>query len=125
MAVLTEEQVVTVPGLRPEPITPIKLSQAMRLGAMTTEQMFGRPWNEDQSKACAIGAAYLGLGAPDGIVSSYSYDYVSRFGNGKSYRTPCLHDYAGNTLTGVIWHLNDDHKWPREKIAEWLEGLGL
>jgi hypothetical protein len=28
-------------------------------------------------------------------------------------------------LVTVVWHLNDAHRWSRERIADWLEGLGL
>lgn len=29
----------------------------------------------------------------------------------------------GSSLTNTIIHLNDDHKWSRERIADWLETL--
>lgn len=49
---------------------------------------------------------------------------------------PCANKYAvcpkacpytgrGATVMGVIMHLNDDHRWPRQKIADWLEQLDI
>lgn len=32
---------------------------------------------------------------------------------------------GGDHLTSIIVHLNDQHHWPREMIADWLEQAGL
>lgn len=37
--------------------------------------------------------------------------------------SPC--DYPRRPLNEVIVHLNDGHKWSREKIAEWLDIIAI
>lgn len=29
------------------------------------------------------------------------------------------------TVHGAVMHLNDFHEWPRESIADWLDGLDI
>jgi hypothetical protein len=29
------------------------------------------------------------------------------------------------TVTGIVMHLNDEHSWPRENIADWLDSLDM
>lgn len=36
---------------------------------------------------------------------------------------PACDDTTGWSLTNTIIHLNDDHEWTRERIADWLETL--
>lgn len=102
----------------PEQTKPLKLSEAIRLGAMMTEQTFGEFGDDDRT--CAIGAAQKALGLPvsakgplNGLLHSRQAD------------APCGHGSATWTVGSLIMHLNDDDKWPREKIADWLEGMGL
>ena|SRR5688572_14007077 len=88
----------------PETVTPLRLSEAIRLGClMVPVQAFDEPGND--RAACVIATA---------IRAGAEYMNVLE---------PCpaegCRDYAG------LAHLNDNHRWSRERIADWLEGLGL
>lgn len=101
----------------PERTKPLKLSEAIRLGAMMTEQTFGE--FGDDERTCAIGAAQKALGLPvsgEGLLNALLHE--------RRADAPCGHE-ARWTVGSLIMHLNDDDKWPREKIADWLGGLGL
>ena len=113
---LTAPPITEAPAT-PEATKPLKLSEAIRLGAMMTEQTFGEFGDDDRT--CAIGAAQKALGLP---VSDNGP--LLHLLHARSAAAPCGH---GSTWSvgGLIIHLNDDDRWPREKIADWLEGLGL
>lgn len=110
---------VTVPV---ETVTPIKPSEAIRLGCLTTVQGFGFVWGTDEDgtprtgkhngQACVMGAAILGGFTPDAFWRGHSLPCPA------CDRRPCAD-------LGTPAHLNDDHRWPRERIADWLEGIGL
>ena len=113
---LTATPVTEAPAA-PETTKPLKLSEAIRLGAMMTEQTFGE--FGDDERTCAIGAAQKALGLPvsaNGPLVNLLHD--------RSADAPCGHDDSWS-VGALIVHLNDDDRWPREKIADWLEGLGL
>lgn len=102
-----------------ETVTPIKPSEAIRLGCLIApEQAFGN-YIVPSGAACALGAMALGW---DGVVSIAStnraHDAVGLVANRDCPETGCR---------SAAWvpHLNDDHLWSRERIAAWLEGLGL
>lgn len=104
----------------------MRLSDAIRLGAMASEQGFGTIW--DHGKTCALGAAYLAAGL-------FNRDHcVAR---GAASRTFPVIDvsieqcpvYGGTVVrcfhgpkdvVNVITHLNDIHEWTREQIADWV-----
>lgn len=103
----------------PDQAHPLKLSEAIRLGAMMTEQTFGE--FGDESKTCGIGAAQLALGEPVGF-SGGLFALLNQ-----SPRVACPqagHDHS-STVGALIVHLNDGEQMPREKIADWLETIGL
>lgn len=101
----------------------MRLSEAMRLGAMWRPQGFGQLWQErvDGSFAsCALGAAFEALGCAPGTS-------VVRL-RGATWRwlamaagCPACHRAA--TREWVIEHLNDWHNWTREAIADWVETI--
>ncbi len=41
----------------------------------------------------------------------------------RSFKCPkcSIFDISGCGILGVLFHLNDDHKWRREEIGEWLD----
>jgi hypothetical protein len=98
-----------------EVVTPIKPSEAIRLGCLLApRQAFGR-YGDGIEEACATKAMHLGYG--DAIRAATGYYPALR-----SLGCPvCDQDGTYNRLA----HLNDDHRWSREQIADWLEGLGL
>lgn len=98
-------------------LTNMRLSEAIRLGAMTGPQCFGA-WRRDDA-TCAIGAAGVAISF-QGIDISEAFPIMRRVAS-------CpLGDVLGSHcrwVCHVIQHLNDDHKWTREQIADLVEGL--
>jgi hypothetical protein len=124
----------------------MKLSEAIRLGSMLGPQVRGRLGNATDG-TCAIGAAAV-AGVPtetrisDGtiIIGEPRYGVgrgprISRVPKGESYEAVAEHIAvifrhetdcpAGCGLNGeqvftLIPHLNDDHEWTRERIADFV-----
>lgn len=109
----------------------MKLSEAIKEGAKIRPQSFGQFFggtdNPHEITSCAIGAAYeaaCGMAsirdANDGLVELGKAVHVDF----KSYVTEPL--FGRNLgLYRTIIMLNDDSKWTREQIADWLETIGL
>jgi hypothetical protein len=113
----TEPSVVTPAS--PESGSPLRLSEAIRLGAMTTDQAFGTLVDE-RGAMCAEGAAIAALGGdPHSDDLSVVLDRRADvpMPDGCSHRLP--------SLQPAIHHLNDYHRMPRHEIADWLAGMGL
>lgn len=97
----------------------LKLSEAIRLGSMMRPQCFEDYYRNGGS--CALGAALEAVGHP--------------FGNNHPGREedrwpilltvdamPCP-EHCGQPMFNAITHLNDFHRWPRERIADWVESI--
>lgn len=124
--------------------TPLRLSEAIRLGSLLVPQCFDRTFSydtEDDARAepthaCAIGAAMLALGLKEeNIVNE---DII---GDRWPWTTAILgcdlqpvpsHPVLGRrhnwsvcsnlfTIAQYVAHLNDCHRWTREEIAGWIE----
>lgn len=101
----------------------MKLSDAIRLGALLHPQCFGMLWEQNlnlQLRAtCALGAAYHAAGiVRHGCVdvrdAEATFPIMAREvecpgGCGRV-------ENCGDTVA----HLNDDHRWSREQIADWV-----
>lgn len=102
-----------------------ELAEFIRTGAgRRTEQAFG-DYFDGENASCALGAAYEAM-------------YRLPKHPGKSTRDldwffDCLDTVKACPAEGckkrlflaaIIVHLNDDHRWSREQIAEWLEKNG-
>jgi hypothetical protein len=85
------------------------------------EQAFGH-YFEGRRASCALGAAYEGM-----------YRLPREAGGVRPVHLERLFDCLENTLRScpegckkrlalgaMILHLNDDHLWPRERIAQWV-----
>lgn len=112
---------------------PLKLSEAMRLGAMSTTQVIGKLGRVSggEGEACGIGAVLAGLG--------YEFEGVEWNSMLASHRelkaltvpvsaakiAGCRHSGIGTTVVDAIIHMNDKHQMPRNQIADRLESLGL
>lgn len=114
----------TLPGITvPAPPKPtddpqpkMKPSEALRLGSLQWGQSFGISTIEGEDgntiAACAIATMHLmGLYSPD-----YAADDV--------VWSPCLCLGFRESRAAVLVHLNDAHRWPRTRIADWLEITG-
>jgi len=109
----------------------LKLSEAMRLGAMLKPQIFGEVF--DGVGTCAMGAAYDAIGALDQLPCIY--DILKTDNNilpitcagalqwhRGILREPAICPECGSAdhLHYIVTHLNDSHRWSRERIADYI-----
>lgn len=98
----------------------MKLSEAIRLGAMTGPQCFEafHTWN---GATCAMGAAYRAVGI------SYEFAAIVQPPEWEAFldRSECCPacEFGATDMQGIIFHLNDEHKWTREAIADFVEQI--
>jgi hypothetical protein len=111
----------------------MRLSEAIRLGAMLRPQGFGELWTggpqalngeivETPVRSCALGAAYdaIGQGYTDPVRAvPAEWELLIVF---TLVRCP-VHQRAKSQVGAIIGHLNDCHRWTREQIADWVETL--
>lgn len=111
----------------------MRLSDAIRLGAMWSPQGYLELAAKDGG-TCALGAAALAMGVDPAAHEAMRYAVLE-------VRWPVLDDPARCPacsrlksawrrfrqeevyVEDVIIHLNDDHKWSRERIAQWVEAI--
>lgn len=105
---------------------PMKLSEAMRLGSIATTQADGH-WSKDDPDSeggmamCALSTAWYALtGHGDNDASNSALtDLLSRY----QVTNPVTGE-AGDVMSTVV-DLNDQWKWNRTQIADFLENNGL
>lgn len=99
----------------------MRLSEAIRLGAAITPQSFGGWWDISGKRTCALGSAAVAAGFTL-KTSNLLIEMIRRWPGLKSpARCPAC-DVMHHTMLGVIgYHLNDTHRWSRERIADWVE----
>ncbi len=92
----------------------LRLSDAIRLGAMLHPQCFEVMYTLDDhfeiTATCAVGAA---------IQAGYTFAYLL---GGQRMACPACGHYD-EPIVGIIQHLNDAHRWTRERIAAWVATL--
>lgn len=107
-----------------------ELARAIRLGAARRPQCFGSYFDE-RGGSCALGAAYDGMyelprqEKQEGEIIPRHLerlfhcleDVVKRCPEMSAADAACRKRLP---LGAMIVHLNDDHGWTREQIAEWL-----
>lgn len=105
----------------------MKLSESIRLGALIRPQAFGHTFVE--GKSCALAAALEASGVkPEDLVATFAvspwhlWDISSNKSVGQVSCPLCGEAFQVGVVSMVV-HLNDDHKWTREKIADWVEGI--
>lgn len=87
----------------------MKLSDAILLGSTLKPQGFGT-WFLDGA-SCAGGAALDAIGQPEkSLTDTWRWIYFTDL----SYCHECEHV---DCFLGIMFHLNDIHKWTRERIA--------
>jgi hypothetical protein len=109
----------------------MKLSEAIRLGAMLKPQGFGELCVElpdGRLATCAMGAAqeaavcaFTGTSDPLESVAVIYARYEALLDTGVG--CPACEDIDDEFLDQVIHHLNDEHCWTREQIADWVETI--
>lgn len=106
----------------------MKFSDAMREGAKQGGQLFHMLRGPNGS-SCAMGAVMVGKGGPVGACYYPALEAEYPFLREKSACPACdkgapfgvwSKQRQGRALA-VIVHLNNDHRWTREKIADWIE----
>jgi hypothetical protein len=95
----------------------MQLSEAIRLGSMLGPQSFGKYHDPKTHATCAAGAAALALGGEVSFNEVLVRWCYARHLTCPSCGRNDLH------LVHLIEHLNDEHRWTREAIADWVEAL--
>ena len=106
----------------------MKLSEAILLGSIGSEQGFGPSSMQTNSpRKCAMGSALLAVGI---MTDNDDMDKLTPIWPWVSVEVAPpvdLVDYKGctkiiekATIPGIIWRLNDILKWTRPQIAAWV-----
>lgn len=98
----------------------ISVSEAMLLGSMWKPQGFGIMMGGE--KTCAMGAAYeaVNLTMNDQLPDEWRW-LLSTYAFCPACPSSSL---PQQTMWGIIVrHLNDQHRWTREHIAEWIKTI--
>lgn len=98
----------------------MKLSEAIRLGAMVSAQGFG---GLSTGGRCALGAAADAIGIEDWVNGALDYWQLRQQWPVLNASACCPECFDGEMALSVVWHLNDQHRWTRERIADWVETL--
>ena len=108
--------------------TTMRLSEAIRLGAMLGSQTCGAFFRKrgDEVATCALGAAIEALGAKDkGLYLSFTTWPILNLQVPEKEVPPDLRmafcRRPLQTLSSTIMELNDRAKWTRTQIADWVE----
>jgi hypothetical protein len=118
------------PVVAPERVTPLRPSEALRLGRLTRPLPgLGRLFYD--GRACALGAMAIGFFGP-GVIdettagSWHVHQQLIEHVPALSQDAACpICPRMVDKVNSVVWHLNDYHGWPSEAIAQWLESRGL
>jgi hypothetical protein len=117
-----------------------KPSQWLRDGCtFAPQQAFGALMLADSKAACALATMLLGeLKPPVSLWHTPDADmfelYARLYDRSKTHRIlsaspglccPVCRRLKPRQLERLIIHLNDEHRWERKQIADWLEEKGL
>ena len=119
----------------------VHLSEAIRVGCKRAPmQQFGSYVSNLGLSACVLGAAYMAVEAdtmsrfsPRDIMSLLvaTFPILETVSECPSCRPIRSHRHAAqhfasigdDSLLSVMGHLNDKHRWSRERIADWVESV--
>jgi len=100
-----------------------ELAEFIRNGAeKRPDQAFGN-YYKGQSASCALGAAYEAMYfLPNNAEGTRPTRDLDWFFECLDMVKPCPHEGCKKRifLAALLVHLNDDHRWSRESIADWL-----
>ena len=105
-----------------------ELAQYIRNGAIRRpEQAFG-DYYRGRNASCALGAAYEGMYRlprnAAGLHPTKDLEWFFDCLEGSVRKCPHGNGCSKTlSLAAIMVHLNDEHKWSREDIAQWLESL--
>jgi len=114
----------------------VKLNEAIRAGCkLRPKQTYSRLF-KDKDGGCVIGAVMIGTGVADfgsnpantTHISEINYDQLkAKIPILQEITVPicphpgCKLERIGYNLWNTMVHLNNNHKWTREAIAEWAD----
>lgn len=108
----------------------MKLSEAIRLGAMMKPQCFNGMTNPDQTESCAVGAAYDAIGLLGRLRPGLDRVNIKELvAEAAPHWIPIIDAPSACPACGygmkwlAIAHINDKHRWTRERIADWVETI--
>lgn len=102
----------------------MKLSEAILLGSIGTNQGFGGLIDK-QGRTCALGAALVAIGGigedfvTDNVINSQGWAWIQHI----QAKCPCGCVVYSSFIIYIITHLNDHKKWTRPQIAAWVASL--
>ena len=99
-----------------------ELAEFIRAGSSRGHQCFGS-YFDDKGGSCALGSVYEGVYHLPRQHGKLVPDHLERlFRCLDEVVKPCPHELCKKRLplAPLIVHLNDDHRWSREQIADWL-----
>lgn len=110
----------------------MKLSEAIRLRGMMDRQVFGH-YIDEAGGSCALGGAALAIGFERKQLFDYGFEacLCVLMGTPKKWLAlkwrecpeKCGAPVPYECLFTTIAHLNDDHRWSREQIADWVSTI--
>lgn len=106
----------------------MKLSEAIRMNGMMKPQGFGGDSIVSVDAPCALGGALQSVGMQPAdrdygfgaVEAAWPYSADLRY----IFLCPTCGEaafLAPSVIRNLIWHLNDQHKWTRSQIADWVE----
>jgi hypothetical protein len=110
-----------------------KLTDLIRIGAQRRPQCFGAYFSADGG-SCALGAAMEALTGTTNVrtgIKALRRRFRGLLVLNNLLTCPVArHEIGGRRqlyigLSGLVTHFNNDHRWSRERIADWLEALGF
>ena len=98
-----------------------ELAEAMRDGlGHRPDQAFGA-YFEGRRASCALGAAYEGMYRIPRDISGKRFLHLERLFDCLETLRSCPAGCRKTVnLASMIVHLNDDHRWTREQVVDWL-----
>lgn len=105
----------------------MRLWEAILEGCKLSTQCRGKLVSDDLMSTCAMGAAFVAVGAIIKGVVQTGRTMIEMFpvtGSVGRLRCPeaCIELQTGGVVDVVV-HLNDHHNWERERIAYWLRDI--
>lgn len=104
-------------------MTTMSLAEAIRLGALLKPQAFHGPVDlvSKETVTCALAAAAEAIGLAR--FNRRADLWLTWFGSMEWQRSHCpaCRSYNDIAVTSLVIHLNDDHRWTRERIADWVD----
>lgn len=108
----------------------MKLSEAIKLGSLLRGQAFCEYMTLIQPvRSCALGAALEAMGRDKAALPSKEAARIWSWAADVGHPTNCpvcLPEFKiqhGCSVLSMITHLNDKHRWTRERIADWVESI--